>query len=51
LPRPIVRHCRAKPAPLVRSGDGSWRSGRPDTVRRGDFDVLAATHKPSWPPR
>ena len=27
-------------APLVRSGDGRWRSGRLDAMLRGDFDLL-----------
>jgi hypothetical protein len=26
----------------VRSGDGSWRSGKFDAVLRGDFDLLGA---------
>jgi ATP-dependent Clp protease ATP-binding subunit ClpC len=43
----VVRRYRRKPAPLVRSGDGSWRSGRLDAVLRGDFDLLAADEPPS----
>jgi ATP-dependent Clp protease ATP-binding subunit ClpC len=38
----VVRRYRRSPSPLVRSGDGSWRSGRLDAVLRGDFDLLAA---------
>ena len=43
-PRPnaVVRRYRGQPSPLVRSGDGSWRTGRLDMVMRGDFDLLAA---------
>jgi ATP-dependent Clp protease ATP-binding subunit ClpC len=37
----VVRRYRGGPAPLVRNGDGSWRSGRLDAVLRGDFDLLA----------
>jgi ATP-dependent Clp protease ATP-binding subunit ClpC len=43
----VVRRYRREPAPLVRSGDGSWRSGRLDAVLRGDFDLLAADEPPS----
>jgi ATP-dependent Clp protease ATP-binding subunit ClpC len=38
----VVRRYRRDPAPLVRSGDGRWRTGRLDAVLRGDFDLLAA---------
>ncbi len=38
----VVRRYRSEPAPLVRSADGSWRTGRLDAVLRGDFDLLAA---------
>jgi ATP-dependent Clp protease ATP-binding subunit ClpC len=38
----VVRRYRREPSPLVRSGDGSWRSGRLDAVLRGDFDLLMA---------
>ena len=38
----VVRRYRGEPAPLVRSGDGSWRSGKLDAVLRGDFDLLGA---------
>jgi ATP-dependent Clp protease ATP-binding subunit ClpC len=38
----VVRRYRGEPAPLVRSGDGSWRSGKFDAVLRGDFDLLGA---------
>jgi ATP-dependent Clp protease ATP-binding subunit ClpC len=38
----VVRRYRGEPSPLVRSGDGNWRSGRLDAVLRGDFDLLAA---------
>jgi ATP-dependent Clp protease ATP-binding subunit ClpC len=36
----VVRRYRRDPAPLVRSGDGSWRSGKLDAVLAGDFDLL-----------
>ncbi len=41
-PRPatVVRRYRREPSPLVRSADGSWRSGRLDAVLAGDFDVI-----------
>lgn len=38
----IVRRYRRGSAPLVRAGDGSWRSGRLEEVLRGDFDIMAA---------
>jgi ATP-dependent Clp protease ATP-binding subunit ClpC len=38
----VVRRYRGEPAPLVRSADGSWRTGKLDAVLRGDFDLLAA---------
>jgi ATP-dependent Clp protease ATP-binding subunit ClpC len=43
-PRPtaVVRRYRRDPAPLVRSADGSWRTGRLDAVLGGDFDLLMA---------
>jgi ATP-dependent Clp protease ATP-binding subunit ClpC len=49
-PRPnnVVRRYRAEPAPLVRSADGSRRSGKLDAVLRGDFDLLLADD-PSLP--
>jgi ATP-dependent Clp protease ATP-binding subunit ClpC len=47
LPSAVVRRYRGEPAPLVRSGDGSWRSGRLDAVLRGDFDLLAAADEAS----
>lgn len=34
----IVRRYRDEP-PLVRSGDGKWRTGRIDLVLKGDFDL------------
>ncbi len=42
-PRPatVVRRYRRKPSPLVRSGDGAWRTGRLDAVLGGDFDLVA----------
>jgi ATP-dependent Clp protease ATP-binding subunit ClpC len=46
-PSAVVRRYRGEPAPLVRSGDGSWRSGRLDAVLRGDFDLLGADEPPS----
>jgi ATP-dependent Clp protease ATP-binding subunit ClpC len=47
LPSAVVRRYRGEPSPLVRSGDGSWRSGRLDAVLRGDFDLLQAAEQPS----
>jgi ATP-dependent Clp protease ATP-binding subunit ClpC len=41
LPAQVVRRYRNGPAPLVRSGDGSWRSGKLEAVLGGDFDLLA----------
>jgi ATP-dependent Clp protease ATP-binding subunit ClpC len=38
----VVRRYRRVPSPLVRSGDGSWRSGRLDAVLGGNFDLLGA---------
>jgi hypothetical protein len=38
----VVRRYRGEPEPLVRSADGSWRSGQFDAVLRGDFDLLGA---------
>jgi ATP-dependent Clp protease ATP-binding subunit ClpC len=38
----VVRRYRREPSPLVRSGDGSWRSGHLDAVLGGDFDLLRA---------
>lgn len=35
----VARRYREQP-PLVRSGDGHWRSGRLDLVLGGDFDLL-----------
>ncbi len=43
----VVRRYRREPAPLVRNGDGSWRSGRLDEVLRGDFDLIAAEEQAS----
>lgn len=42
-PRPatVVRRYRRKPSPLVRAGDGAWRTGRLDAVLGGDFDLMA----------
>jgi ATP-dependent Clp protease ATP-binding subunit ClpC len=40
-PITVIRRYRREPAPLVRSANGSWRSGRLDLVLRGDFDLLA----------
>jgi ATP-dependent Clp protease ATP-binding subunit ClpC len=42
----VVRRYRREPSPLVRSGDGSWRSGRLDAVLRGDFDLLGTEEPP-----
>jgi ATP-dependent Clp protease ATP-binding subunit ClpC len=41
-PSTVVRRYRREPTPLVRSGDGSWRSGHLDAVLGGDFDLLRA---------
>jgi ATP-dependent Clp protease ATP-binding subunit ClpC len=43
-PRPhaVVRRYRGEPSPLVRSMNGSWRTGRLDAVLRGDFDLIGA---------
>ncbi len=38
----MVRRYRGEPSPLVRSADGSWRTGKLDAVLRGDFDLMAA---------
>jgi ATP-dependent Clp protease ATP-binding subunit ClpC len=38
----VVRRYRGEPSPLVRSADGSWRTGRLDAVLRGDFDLMTA---------
>jgi ATP-dependent Clp protease ATP-binding subunit ClpC len=46
-PNAVVRRYRGEPSPLVRSGDGSWRSGRLDAVLRGDFDLLGADEPPA----
>jgi ATP-dependent Clp protease ATP-binding subunit ClpC len=48
-PNAVVRRYRGEPAPLVRSGDGSWRSGRLDAVLRGNFDLLGADEEPPQP--
>jgi ATP-dependent Clp protease ATP-binding subunit ClpC len=40
----VVRRYRERP-PLVRSGDGHWRSGRLDLVLAGDFDLLQADER------
>ncbi|MEZ5851590.1 MAG: AAA family ATPase [Hyphomicrobiaceae bacterium] len=36
----LVRRYRRGPSPLVRSADGSWRTGKVDAVLGGDFDIL-----------
>jgi ATP-dependent Clp protease ATP-binding subunit ClpC len=41
-PHAVVRRYRNAPAPLVRSMNGGWRTGRVDAVLRGDFDLIAA---------
>jgi ATP-dependent Clp protease ATP-binding subunit ClpC len=41
-PSAVVRRYRGEPSPLVRSADGSWRTGKLDAVLRGDFDLMAA---------
>ncbi|HEY3643044.1 MAG TPA: AAA family ATPase [Xanthobacteraceae bacterium] len=48
-PNAVVRRYRGEPAPLVRSGDRSWRSGRLDAVLRGNFDLLGADEEPPQP--
>lgn len=37
----IVRRYRRSPSPLVRSADGTWRSGKVEEVLRGNFDLLS----------
>jgi ATP-dependent Clp protease ATP-binding subunit ClpC len=36
----VVRRYRREPSPLVRSADGSWRSGKLDAILAGDFDIV-----------
>jgi hypothetical protein len=36
----IVRRYRRSPTPLVRSGDGTLRSGKVEDVLRGNFDLF-----------
>lgn len=36
----VVRRYRREPAPLVRDGAGTWRSGKLDQVLAGDFDLI-----------
>ena len=38
----VVRRYREQPDPLVRDAKNGWRSGRPEIVFRGDFDLLGA---------
>jgi ATP-dependent Clp protease ATP-binding subunit ClpC len=38
----VVRRYRREPSPLVRNADGSWRTGKYDSVLGGNFDLLAA---------
>jgi ATP-dependent Clp protease ATP-binding subunit ClpC len=45
-PTAVVRRYRREPSPLVRSADGTWRSGKLDVVLRGDFDLLASAEPP-----
>jgi ATP-dependent Clp protease ATP-binding subunit ClpC len=40
----VVRRYREQP-PLVRSGDGRWRSGRLDLVLAGEFDLMQADER------
>ncbi len=49
-PHAVVRRYRREPAPLVRSMNGSWRTGKLDAVLRGDFDLIAASLSPPSPP-
>ena len=39
---PEMRRYRREPSPLVRNADGSWRTGKYDSVLGGNFDLLAA---------
>lgn len=38
-PATVVRRYREEPSPLVRDNVRGWRSGRPETVWGGDFDI------------
>ena len=42
-PHAVVRRYRSEPSPLVRSMNGSWRTGKLDAVLGGDFDLIAAS--------
>jgi ATP-dependent Clp protease ATP-binding subunit ClpC len=44
-PGAIVRRYREHPSPLVRDSRQGWRTGRLDTVLRGDFDFMGAIHE------
>ncbi len=44
-PHAVVRRYRRQPSPLVRNMNGSWRTGKLDAVLRGDFDLMAASHR------
>jgi hypothetical protein len=35
----VVRRYRREPSPLVRNADGSWRTGKYDSVLGGNFDL------------
>jgi ATP-dependent Clp protease ATP-binding subunit ClpC len=39
----VVRRYRGGPSPLVRNANGSWRTGKFESVLRGDFDLIAAS--------
>jgi hypothetical protein len=36
----VVRRYRESPAPLVRDAKAGWRTGRFDTVLKGNFDLI-----------
>jgi ATP-dependent Clp protease ATP-binding subunit ClpC len=42
-PHAVVRRYRGEPSPLVRDMAAGWRTGKLDTVLRGDFDLIAAS--------
>jgi hypothetical protein len=43
----VVRRYRREPSPLVRNANGSWRTGKYDSVLGGNFDLLAAADRSS----
>ncbi|HTM30393.1 MAG TPA: AAA family ATPase [Vicinamibacterales bacterium] len=48
---PVVRRYRLDGAPLVRDVAGGWRTGRPELVLGGDFDLVGDVLMPSAEPR